>query len=65
MKEFQVTGMMCNHCRSSVERGIAGLAGVTRVEVDLASGIAYVEGDVEDKTVIDKVVELGYEAVRK
>ena len=65
MKEYEVKGMMCNHCRNSVERGIASLEGVEKVEVDLASGTAYVEGTVEDKTVIDKVVELGYEACRK
>lgn len=60
-REFQVKGMMCNHCKASVEKGLSSLNGVTGVTVDLAKGIAYVEGDVTDDAVRAKVTELGYE----
>ncbi len=60
-KEFKVRGMMCNHCKASVEKGLATVAGVTSVTVDLAQGIAYVEGSATDEAIRAKVVELGYE----
>ena len=61
MKEFKVEGMMCNHCKATVEKGLAQLEGVEQVTVDLAKGIAYVEGNIDEKTVRAKVVELGFE----
>ena len=61
MKEFKVEGMMCNHCKATVEKGLAQLEGVEQVTVDLAKGIAYVEGNVDEDAVRAKVVELGFE----
>ncbi|MBO4871189.1 MAG: SO_0444 family Cu/Zn efflux transporter [Muribaculaceae bacterium] len=60
-KEFKVKGMMCNHCKAAVENGLTKLDGVTAVTVDLAQGIAYVEGDVTDEAVRERITELGYE----
>ncbi|MBR5728106.1 MAG: SO_0444 family Cu/Zn efflux transporter [Muribaculaceae bacterium] len=61
MKEFKVEGMMCNHCKATVEKGLAQLEGVEQVTIDLAKGIAYVEGNIDEETVRAKVVELGFE----
>ncbi len=61
MKEFKVRGMMCNHCKATVEKGLAQLDGAEKVTVDLAQGIAYVEGNVDDAAVRAKVIELGFE----
>ena len=61
MKEFKVRGMMCNHCKATVEKGLAQLEGAEKVTVDLAQGIAYVEGNVDDAAVRAKVIELGFE----
>ncbi|MBR1474958.1 MAG: SO_0444 family Cu/Zn efflux transporter [Muribaculaceae bacterium] len=61
MKEFKVRGMMCNHCKATVEKGLAQLDGAEKVTVDLAQGIAYVEGNVDEAAVRAKVVELGFE----
>ena len=60
-KAFKVRGMMCNHCKAAVEKGLATVDGVTAVTVDLAQGIAYVEGTAEPQAIRDKVEELGYE----
>ena len=60
-KEFKVKGMMCNHCKAAVEKGLTSIEGVTGVTVDLTKGIAYVEGNVSDDVIRAKVVELGYE----
>ena len=61
MKEFKVRGMMCNHCKATVEKGLAQLEGAEKVTVDLAQGIAYVEGNVDPAAVRAKVLELGFE----
>ena len=61
MKEYKVKGMMCNHCKATVEKGLAQLEGAEKVTVDLAQGIAYVEGNVDPEAVRRKVTELGFE----
>ena len=63
MKQFKIKGMSCNHCKASVEKGLAALPGVTDVQVDLAKGLAYVEGDFDTQCIIDKINELGFEYV--
>lgn len=63
-KKFIVNGMMCNHCRTNVEKSLRALDGVKDVEVDLASGSAIIEGDVTDEAVIKAIEELGYQGKR-
>lgn len=63
---FQVTGMTCGHCVASVTRAVtAGVPGVTKVEVDLASGQVTVASyqPVSPDLVKDAVNEAGYELV--
>ena len=55
---------MCNHCRANVEKGLKALEGVENVEVDLASGMAVVEGDVSDEEVVKTIEGLGYQGKR-
>lgn len=61
MKEYKIKGMMCNHCKATVEKGLAQLEGAEKVTVDLAQGIAYVEGNVDPEAVRRKVTELGFD----
>ncbi|MCQ2287643.1 MAG: SO_0444 family Cu/Zn efflux transporter [Muribaculaceae bacterium] len=61
MKEFKINGMMCNHCKMAVEKGLATVEGVEKVTVDLAKGVAYVEGTATDEAIKAKVTALGYE----
>jgi len=61
MKEYKVKGMMCNHCKANVEKGLATVPGVTQVTVDLAKGTALVEGEADRQAIIDKIGELGYQ----
>ena len=60
-KQFKVDGMMCNHCRLNVEKNLKSLQGVENVDVDLASGIAVIEGDVNDEDVIKTIEGIGYQ----
>ncbi|MCW2600545.1 MAG: hypothetical protein JWM02_2374 [Frankiales bacterium] len=39
---FTVTGMTCGHCVSSVTEEVGGLPGVSKVDVDLTTGLVTV-----------------------
>ncbi|MFI7423665.1 heavy-metal-associated domain-containing protein [Nonomuraea sp. NPDC049684] len=62
---YTVKGMTCGHCVSSVKEEVSGVAGVTGVEVDLASGRLTVtsESQVEESQIASAVEEAGYELV--
>ena len=62
---YTVQGMTCGHCVSSVSSEIGALAGVTGVDVDLASGAVTVtsERPLDPVTVRAAVDEAGYELV--
>ncbi len=64
-RQFKVEGMMCNHCRANVEKTLRQIDGVTNAEVDLASGIATVEGSASDEEIIKAITETGYSATVK
>jgi copper chaperone len=58
---YAVEGMTCEHCVRSVTEEVADVAGVERVEVDLASGRLVVHGTgVDDAAVRAAVDEAGY-----
>lgn len=40
---YTVKGMTCEHCAGSVRTGISGIAGVSGVDVDLATGTVTVD----------------------
>ena len=55
---FKVVGMTCGHCVSSVTSEVSKLGGVTKVDVDLASGSVTVESNLPiDKAAIASVVD--------
>jgi copper chaperone len=61
---YSVSGMTCEHCVISVREEVAEVAGVTAVDVDLASGRLTVAGDnVRDEAVRAAVAEAGYEVI--
>lgn len=45
VETFTVNGMTCGHCAASVTSEVSKLDGVTKVDVDLASGLVTVESD--------------------
>ena len=63
-KKIKVEGMMCNHCKASVEKVLNAVPGVSAVEVDLASGIVSLslEGDVSDEALFAAVERKGFKA---
>lgn len=62
-RTYTVTGMTCAHCVLSVREEVGEIAGVTEIDVDLASGRLTVAGDVRDEDVKAAVAEAGYEVV--
>ncbi|WP_043619500.1 heavy-metal-associated domain-containing protein [Nonomuraea candida] len=64
---YTVKGMTCGHCVSSVKEEVGGVAGVTAVEVDLASGLLTVDSDgpVDAAEIVAAVEEAGYEVVER
>jgi copper chaperone CopZ len=57
--DFTVSGMTCQHCVASVTEEVGELAGVTEVDVDLATGRLHVVGDVAPEQVQSAVAEAG------
>ncbi|MCC5578091.1 MULTISPECIES: heavy-metal-associated domain-containing protein [Microtetraspora] len=60
---YTVTGMTCGHCVGTVTSEIGRVAGVTAVDVQLATGTVTVtsDGPLDDALVRDAVEEAGYE----
>jgi len=58
-----ITGMTCASCVATIEKGLAKLPGVSRVNVNLASEKASIEYDpskVDTKTLMDTISGVGY-----
>ncbi|QIM18013.1 heavy-metal-associated domain-containing protein [Leucobacter coleopterorum] len=60
---YTVTGMTCGHCVRSVTEEVSEVAGVTDVNVDLASGNLTVTSDdpVDTEKIREAVAEAGYQ----
>lgn len=65
-QKFTVTGMTCDHCKMAVTAELSKLEGVTRVDVDLATGTVITEShEPLPIEVVDAAVdEAGYELAR-
>ena len=63
-KKLHVEGMMCNHCKASVEKVLSAVSGVSAVVVDLAAKSATVtcEANVLDADLIAAVEKKGFKA---
>lgn len=59
---YVISGMSCEHCAAAVRDEVAAVAGVSSVEVDLASGAMVVVGSAAEPAVLAAVAEAGYSA---
>ena len=63
-RAYSVAGMTCNHCVTSVREEVGEIAGITDIDVDLATGRLTVAGEnISDDAVKAAVAEAGYEVV--
>jgi copper chaperone len=61
-RSYTVTGMTCSHCVSSVREEVSEVAGVERVDVDLATGRLTVSGHgYTDGAIKAAVSDAGYD----
>ena len=60
---FTVAGMTCDHCTQAVTKELSGLEGVSRVEVDLATGLVTVDSEraLSHDELAEAIDEAGYE----
>ncbi|MDQ4102992.1 MAG: heavy-metal-associated domain-containing protein [Actinomycetota bacterium] len=63
IRDYVVTGMVCQHCVSAVSQQIGAIEGVTNVEVDLTTGRVSVTSNraLDDAMVRAAIDEAGYE----
>jgi copper chaperone CopZ len=61
-QRFHVENMKCGGCVATVQKALEGLHGCEKAGVDLASGVAEVEGDVDREQLIAVLAGLGYPA---
>ncbi|TCT17465.1 copper chaperone [Bibersteinia trehalosi] len=59
---LQLEGLHCGHCVKSVENALSALATVRAVKVDLNTQTAVVESDETPTTLIEAIVEIGFDA---
>lgn len=63
---FDVKGMSCGHCKSSVEDALKGLEGVKNAEVNLDTGkvdVTYDDAKVKVADMREAVEDQGYDVV--
>ena len=62
---YEVAGMTCSHCASSVTAEVVKLPGVSNVQVDVASGRVTVtsQAPIETESFVAAIDEAGYEVV--
>ena len=58
---YLITGMTCNHCKQTATEAIENCTGVEKVEIDLDSGKAYIQGsDINDDEIITSIKSVGF-----
>jgi hypothetical protein len=62
--EFSVGGMTCDNCMNHVKRDLLGAAGVSRVDVNLASGQVRVQGTHLERAGLSQVIQAAGYTVR-
>ncbi len=60
---YKMGGMSCNHCKRSMENGLAQVQGIESVEADPTTNIVLVKGTPDDAAVKAAVEELGFDFI--
>ncbi|MGB7063104.1 MAG: permease [Candidatus Zixiibacteriota bacterium] len=62
---FHVPNMECKHCQMKVEQAVKELPGVRNVEVLLGDNLVKVDGEVDEKSLKEKIEEAGYTVAKR
>ena len=60
-----IEGMKCNHCKANAEKAILAVAGVEKVDIDLAAATATLQGDYDAEAVVAAVEGIGFKVNRE
>ena len=61
-QSFIIEGASCASCVNKIEKALAGVEGVTGVEMNFAQRTVTIDGDVNSHALIDSVKDIGYDA---
>ncbi|SDN66716.1 Copper chaperone CopZ [Cryobacterium flavum] len=66
MREYQVTGMTCGHCETTIREEVSQIVGIQSIDVSAKTGKLVVtsQAELDDTAVLAAVEEAGYGAVR-
>ena len=66
MREYQVTGMTCGHCETTIREEVSQIVGIQSIDVSAKTGKLVVtsQAELDDTAVLGAVEEAGYGAVR-
>jgi P-type Cu+ transporter len=59
---YDLKGMTCASCAMAIEKGVKKLPNLDHVMVNYATEQLFVEGDIQDESIIKTIEKLGYEA---
>ena len=62
MTKLSVPEMSCGHCKSAIEKAVAGVDANARVSVDLENRTVSIESTTADAALIDALKAEGYES---
>lgn len=58
--QYRVNGMKCGGCAAKVEQALKAVVGVEQVRVDMAQGIARVQGNANPQAVVSALNQAGF-----
>lgn len=61
--QIKIQGLRCNKCSANAQKAILGVKGVDSVEIDLASGIAFIKGAPKMSEITQAVENLGFKVI--
>ncbi len=64
-KVVTIEGMVCDHCKSKVEKALLELTTVTKVKVNLKDKTAtiYSESNIDEHDIINAITKLDYKVI--
>lgn len=63
MATIQIKGMSCQHCVASVTKALEELPGISDVQVNLDSGEALYQGEVDEQKIRQAIDNIGFEVI--
>lgn len=61
--ELKVNGMMCTHCKASVEKACMAVPGTETAEADLKAKTVTVTGAPDRQAIVEAITKAGFDVV--